>query len=226
MATDTGKGLWHWLNDDFNGDTINLDLYVTNADAGGTAFAINTQHNGVIRGSVGTTDGEITNIYTPPQVRADAGGPLTLEVRARLITSIADGETYIGFSDAATDENPMTVSTTDALTSTASNAAGFAYTGGGTADWKAVSVNDDGDGTVTRCNNGGATTPVAGTWQTFKVVINQDGDADFYIDGIWQYREDAAVSASTLLNFFAALQSGGTARSLELDYGDGWAGRR
>lgn len=225
MPTDTNKGMVH-LFDDFLGDTINTDLYVVNADAGGTAFAINTQHNGVIRGTGDGTDNDITNIYGPAQWRADGGGPLTLEIRLALITSIANGEEYIGFSDEAADENPMTVSTLDVLTSTASNGAGFAYTGGGTEDWKAVSVNGDADGTVTRCNKGGATTPVLATWQTFKVVINQDGDADFYINGIWQYREDAAVSASALLNLFVAQQDGGTARSTDIDYIEVWAGRR
>ena len=225
MPTDTSRGFVHAF-DDFLGDTINLDLYVTNADAGGTAFAVNVQHNGVVRGTVDTDDGDITNIFGPVQYRADAGGPLTLEVRATLITSLADGETYIGFSDATTNENPITVSTTDAVTTNASNAAGFVFTGAGTADWKMVSVNGNADGSVARANALGATTPVLTTWQTFKIVLNQDGDADYFIDGVEQGREDAAVSASTLLNFAAALQSGGTGRSLDIDYREVWAGRR
>ena len=225
MPADTPKGMVHFF-DDFLGDTINLDLYVVNVSSGGTAFAINAQHNGVARGTGDGTDGDITNLYCPPQYRADAGGPLTLEIRATLITSLANGEEYIGFSDAATDENPINVSTADVVTTTASNAVGFAFTGAGTADWKAVSVNGDADGTVTRCNVGGATTPVLTTWQTFKVVINADGDADYYIDGIFQVREDLAVSPTTLLNFFVAQQDGGAARSTDLDYIEVWAGRR
>ena len=225
MPTDTSRGFVHEF-DDFLGDTINLDLYVTNADAGGTAFAINVQHNGVIRGIVDTDDGDITNIFGPVQYRADAGGPLTLEVRATLVTSLANGETYIGFSDATTDENPITLSTTDAVTTNASNAAGFAFTGAGTADWKMVSVNGNADGSVVRANVNGVTTPVLLTWQTFKVVLNADGDADYYIDGVEQGRENLAVSPSTLLNFAAALQSGGAGRSLDIDYREIWAGRR
>jgi len=103
---------------------------------------------------------------------------------------------------------------------------GFTYTGGGTADWKAVSVNGDADGTATRCNVGGATTPAVGTWQTFKVHVNADGDADFYIDGIWQYTEALAVSPTTLLNIFVAQEEGGTARSVDIDYFEVWADRR
>ena len=117
-----------------------------------------------------------------------------------------------------TDENPMTLSTADVLTSNATNAVGFAFTGAGTADWKAVSVNGAADGAITRCNTGGATTPVLLTWQTFKVVLNQDGDADYYIDGVFHVREDAAVSVSTLLAVGIAQQEGGTARSTDVDY--------
>ena len=162
MATDTNKGKVRFF-DDFLGDTINLDLYTTNSDTGGTAFAVSIQRNGVIRGGVDTTDNDITNLFGEVQWRPDQSGPLTLEIRATLITSLADGETYIGFSDATTDENPVTLSTADVETSNADNAAGFAYTGAGTVDWKAVSSNATADGTVTRCNVGGATTPVVGT---------------------------------------------------------------
>lgn len=224
MPADTSKGYVHFF-DDFMGDTINLDLYVVNADGGGTAFAHNAQHNGVIRGTGDGTDGDITNIYSPPMWRADAGG-LTFEARVNFITSLADGETFIGLSDAATDENPIQVSTVDALTTTASNAVGFTYTGAGTANWKAVSVNGDADGTVITCNTGGVTTPVVGTWQTFKIHVNADGDADYYIDGVHQGTEALAVSASTLLNIFVAQEEGGTARSTDIDYFEVWAGRR
>lgn len=227
MPTDTTKGMIHFW-DDFLGDTINLDLYVVNADTGGTAFAINTQHNGVVRGTGDGTDNDITNIMGPAQWRPDAGGPLTFEARVTLITSIADGETFIGLCNTATDVTPLLVSATDVQTqgTGVTDAAGFAYTGAGTADWKAVSVNADADGTVTRLNRGGATTPVAATWQTFKVVINVDGDADFYINGVWHYREDLAVAPTVLLALFVAQQDGGTARSTDIDYFEVWAGRR
>lgn len=224
MPVDTSKGLIHFF-EDFLGDTINLDQFVVNGDDG-TAGAINVQHNGVFRITGDGTDSDIENIYGPAQWRADAGGPLTLEVRATLITSLADGETFIGFSDAAVDEEPFSVNTADALTSTSSDGVGFCFTGAGTADWKAVSTNADADGTVTRLNKGGTTTPVLTTWQTFKLVVNQDGDVDFYIDGVNHYREDAAIAPATLHNWFVSMVDGGTVRSLDLDYIEVWASRR
>ena len=224
MPADTPKGKIHFY-DDFLGDTINLDLYAVNGDDG-TAGAIVVAHNGVFRMTGDGTDTDIENIYGPAQWRSDAGGPLTLEIRATLVTSLADGETFIGISDAAADEEPFSVSTADALTSTSSDGAGFCYTGGGTADWKAVSTNADADGTVTRCNRGGATTPVLGTWQTFKLVVNVDGDVDFYIDGILHYTEELGVAPATLHNFFVSMVDGGTVRSMDIDYIEVWAGRR
>lgn len=218
-ATDTSFGMVR-VFDDFTGKALDTtNFYTTNSDTGGTAFAINEQRNGVIRGGTDGTDGDLTNLFKDPVIwRPNAGG-LIFESRVTLITSIADGESFIGLTDDdGTDENPILVSTTDAATTNASNAAGFAYTGAGTADWKAVSVNADADGSVTRCNNGGATTPATTTWQTFRVAINTDGDADFYIDGIWQDREDAAVAASTSLCPGWCIQGGGTARSMDIDY--------
>ena len=217
-ATDTSFGSSRFF-DDFLGDTINTDNYAVLADTGGTAYAINLQGGGVIRGIGDGTNGDLTNIFGPAIWLPSSGGPLTLEIRANWRTSVADGENFFGFSDASTDENPLLVSTTDVLTSAASNAAGFVYTGAGTANWKAVSVNADSDGTVVACNQTGVvTTPVVGTWQTFKIVINTDGDADFYIDGVWQAREDLAVATGTLLNWGACQQDGGTGRSTDIDY--------
>ena len=218
-ATDTPRGKVR-LFDDFLRKVIDTThLYSANADTGDTQFEVNEQHNGAIRGGVAGTDGNIANVFGPPMWKAEAGGPLLLEVRAALIAALDDGETYLGFTDDdGADEMPLSVSVADALIAAASTAAGFAYTGGGTPDWKAVSVNSDSDGVVARCNTAGETTPKLGVWQTFRIVITDDGHADFFINGIFHHREDNAVPPTTLLGFGAAIQSGGTARSLDIDY--------
>lgn len=225
MANDSGKGTVRFF-DDFNRKAIDSTNYwSTNSDSGGTAFAINDQANGVVRGGVDTTDNDITNLFSPVIYRATAGGPLTVEWRAKPITSVADGETFIGISDATTDETPILLSTADVQTDDATDAAGFAYTGGGTANWKAVAVKADASKTPVACNKGGVTTPVVNTYQTFKVVVNQDGDADYWIDGKWQARIDSAITPGTLMCAAVAIQGGGTARSLDIDYCDIYAGR-
>lgn len=226
-ATDTQFGIVRYF-DDFVRiviDSATASLYNVNADGGGTAFAINLQHNGVIRGTGDGTDGDITNIFGPIAWRCDQGGPMTLEIRLTLITSLANGEQYIGWTDANTDENPITLSTADVVTANADDAVGFAFTGAGTADWKTVSVNATAVGSVARANNKGPTTPVLTTWQTFKVVLNVDGDADYYIDGVFQGREDLAVTPTVLLGLCVAQQEGGTARSTDIDYVYTSAGR-
>ena len=223
MALDTSFGKVRYFNDWLTRVKLaaasNDAEFVTNRDTDGAVAEINEQRNGALRITVATTDGRDTNVFGPPIWRTDQGGPVILEMRCTLITSLADGETYIGWTDDdGTDEMPITLSTADVVTTNASNAVGFAFTGAGTADWKAVSVNGDSDGAVTRLNTFGATTPVVGTFQTFRLVINEDGDADYFIDGIFHVREDAAVSASTLLAWSMGIQSGGAARSLDNDY--------
>lgn len=218
MATDTSFGKVRSF-DDFNRKAIDTtNLWNTNADTGGTAFAINTQANGVVRGTSDGTDGDITNLIDNVIYRASAGGPLICEWRVALITSTADGENFIGVTDATTDETPIQVDTSDVQTDSATDAAGFCYTGAGTANWKACSVKADSSKTPVACNKGGATTPVAATFQTFRLVINEDGDVEFMINGIVQANIQLGITAGTLLAPAVAFETGGTARSMDVDY--------
>lgn len=218
MATDTSFGKVRNFDDFCRVAIDSTNLWNVNADGGGTAFAINAQANGVVRGTSDGGDGDITNLIDSVIYRASAGGPLVVEWRAKAVTSLADGENFIGITDAITDETPIQVSTADAQTDAATDAAGFCYTGAGTANWKACSVKNGTSNTPVACNWGGATTPVVGTYQTFRIVINADGDADFYINGIWQARIDNSVTAGTLLTPHLGFETGGTARSWDADY--------
>ena len=234
-ATDTSFGIVRDF-DDFNHialDTTNL--WNVNTDAGGTNFAVNLQANGVVRGAVDGTDNDNTNMNGPVIYRADSGGPLICEWRVAPITSVADGENFVGMNDAITDELPIQVSTTDVQTDAGTDAVGFCYTGAGTANWKACGVDSDASRTPVVCNQGfvdatGAssrvTTPVVGRFQTLKVVINEDGDADFHINGSWQATIANAVSPDVLLNQYLAFLSGGTIRSVDVDYAYVSCGRR
>lgn len=214
--------------DDFNRIAIDsTNLWNVNTDAGGVAFAVNIQVNGVVRGTVDTDDNDNTNMNGPVIYRPNAGGPLICEWRVAPITSVANGETFVGMSDAITDELPIQVSATDAQTDAASDAAGFCYTGGGTANWKACAVRADTSGTPVVCNRTytdatgasvAVSTPVVARYQALRVVINEDGDADYYINGSWQARIDLAVTPATLLNQYLAFLSGTTARSVDADY--------
>ena len=228
MATDSpaGKVLFE---DHFLGKVLDVTNWWTGrSDTGGTTPVILLRHGGVVQMGNDGTDGDITSLAGNVNFRANAGGGLTFEARVQLVTSIADGETFVGLSDdSATDEVPLTLTTTDTYETTpADSAVGFCYTGGGTADWKAAASNATANVTAVRCNNGGkVTTPVLTEYQTLKIVVNEDGDADFYINGAWHARLDAAIPAATLMCPHFDIVGGGTARSMYIDYVDIVAGR-
>lgn len=220
MATDTSFGKVREFYD-FNEGIIDVTVmgWSIDSDAGGTCFAIKEEENGVITGYNDGTDGDLTNLFSHQIWEANDGGPLVLEVRAKTITSVADGETFIGWTDQDdADENPLLVSTADALTSAATDAVGFMYTGAGTASWKFAGSKNGSDTAVSTASTGGATTPVVGTYQTFRIVLDILGNADFFINGIFQGHIDSCVTAGTQLGFGCCIQGGGTARSLDIDY--------
>lgn len=225
MATDTNRGKVRFF-DDFLDKAINTtDWWTGRSDSGGTTPVTLLRQGGVVQMGVDATDDDVSSLAGNVEFAAalstgDTGGPLIFECRATLVTSLADGETFIGLSDdSSTDEIPAVLSTTDTYTATAADSfVGFAFNGAGTASWKAVASNATSDKTAVACNQGGATTPVLLTYQTFKIVVNDDGDADFYINGKWHARIDAAIPATTLMCPHIDIQSGGTARSIYVDY--------
>src|SRR3990167_11357211 len=80
---------------------------------GGTTPAINLQANCVVRITSDGTDGDKDYMIDQVVYRGNANGPLIVEWRMKTVTSIADGETFVGATDATTDETPIQVSTTD-----------------------------------------------------------------------------------------------------------------
>lgn len=217
MPSDTSFGKVRNF-DDFTRKALDTTNLWNIRQAGGTNPAITIAANGLVRITMDGTDGDIDQLNDQVIYRATAGGPLICEWRVIPRTSLADGETFIGLTDEDAAETPIQVSTADVQTDSASDAAGFCYTGAGTANWKACAVIANTSRTPVACNQGGATTPAVGTYQTFRIVINQDGDADFYIDGRWQARIDLAVTPGTLLAPSIGAQTGGTARGIDADY--------
>ena len=234
MAIDTSKGKVKFF-DDFTDKALDTTNWWTGrSDAGGTTPVVLLRHGGVVQMGVDATDDDVSSLTGNVEWAAGltsaqgSGGPLTFEARLCLVTSLADGETFIGLSDdSATDEIPAVISTTDTYTATAAtDFCGFGYNGAGTASWKAMASKNGTDVTMVACNQMGATTPVLLTYQTFKIVVNEDGDADFYIDGKWHVRLDNAITATVLMCPHIDIQSGGTARSMYIDYVAMEAGRQ
>lgn len=216
MSTDTGFGQVRFF-DDFLGDTLNTDPWAAASTNSATAFAISAQVNGVVRGTVtNNSSNDLSVLYGELNWQADDGGPLIFEARCAIITSLSQ-QIYIGLSDEKTTEKPMDYNG-GTLTTTATNAAGFYYAGGeASATWRYGGVKAGADTThyavASRLN------PVLSTFQTFRVVVNADGAASFYINGeIVKENLANAVTASTSLLPYFSIADDGAAGSLDVDF--------
>lgn len=142
---------------------------------------------------------------------------------------------FIGFSDTAAKEMPMSYSGTT-LTSNATDAAGFILDVDATTDdHYAVSVNDGGDGTVFDSGMAGSD----GEWTTYRVEIVPDGTeahAYFYMNTSGKEInpvadliavEASAVKSSIVLcpNFTVVNRGTETGDTLDIDYVKVWGGR-
>ena len=218
MATDTGFGMCR-IFDDFLGDTFSSDMWTVAEDGGaaGAVFVINTQVNGVIRGTVtNNTSTDIEVIYGAVNWEADDAGPLTFECRIKPITSLSQ-LIFVGLSDEGKAERPIDYNG-GTQTTTATDAVGFYYAGGvSSATWRCGGVKNGSDSTHTAASS--VYDPVLTTYQTFRVVVAVDGSASFYIDGnIIVENVASCVTASTSLCPIIAITDDGAAASLDVDY--------
>lgn len=218
MATDTGFGMVR-LFDDFIGDTLATDNWTTAEDGGGAGavFVTNTQTNGVIRGTVtNNSSADIEVVYGAVIWEADDAGPLVFECRIKPITSLSQ-LIFVGLSDEGKAEVPIDYNTST-QTTTATDAAGFYYAGGvSSATWRCGGVKAGVDSTHTAASS--AYDPVLTTFQTFRVVLDADGNGSFYINGnIIAENVSNCVTVSTALCPIIAITDDGAAASVDVDY--------
>jgi len=185
--------------------------------------AINAQEGGVIRLTTGDADGTMANdgsqIVCAVPVQADGGG-LVFETRLHINTAITDISVCAGLTDSTSLEEPFSIGASDAITSTASDAACFVYdTGADTDEWFACAVDSDTD------DSGNATTsqaPVADTYQILRIEVSSDGATiKFYIDGtlVKTLSGDAGVSPD--VNLYATVSACATtttSKTVDVDY--------
>lgn len=216
MATDTGFGIVRFF-DDFLVDTFNGDAWTTNTASSATAFAVNVQVNGVIRGGAANdSSNDYSVIYGELLWQADDGGPLIFEARIKPITSLSCMY-FVGLSDEKTAEMPIDYNG-GALTTTADDAVGFYYAGGeASATWRYGGVANTTDSDQAAAASG--YNPVLTTYQTFRIVVNPDGAASFYINGnIIAENVSGCLTADTSVMPFIAIRDDGAAGSLDCDY--------
>jgi len=217
MATDSGFGKVK-LFDDFLGDVI-ADQYSTGAETGGSggSTAITAAVNGVLRITTDDqTDGDRIALTTQLNWQASDGG-MIMEARLKCVTAITYRTIFVGFTDvlaaSTTVEMPIEMSGST-LTSTADDAVGFMYDTASTNDtWYGVGVKATADATPVDST----IAPVAGTYQTLRVAVSADGDAEFFIDGKLVGSVANAITASVDCTPIIALEAQGAAAAVIVD---------
>ena len=176
----------------------------------------------MIRGTVtSASSADLASLVGEIIYRSTAGGPLIFEARCALITSLLQFN-FLGLASA----KPTTTATTipmntngGTLTTDAANAVGFMYTGGtdGAAVWQVGGTKANSDTALTSA--AASYNPVLATFQTFRIVLNADGEASFYINGnIIKENLENAITAATLLTPVICVADDGAAASLDVDY--------
>ena len=179
MSTDTAFGRVRFF-DDFLGDTLNSNDWLVDDITGGTNFVISAAVNGTIVGTAHTSAGQGVLLHGELIWQADDGGPLVFETRAKLGVTLSS-LIFVGFTDEKKGEMPLDYNG-GSFSSTASDAAGLYYAGGETAaTWRCGGVAGGVDSTQTAANS--KYNPVSGTYQTFRVVVNENGYGSFFING-------------------------------------------
>ncbi len=206
--------------DDFVGDAI--DTRWDEDLATGSAIAIQAALNGTIRFSTDTDDNDHATLALGLHWRVNKG--LTVfEARVTQVSAITLRAVEIGLSDALSETAGLAFSSHDATpVDVADNAAVFAINSDeSVATWSLCSVNA---GTPQRSDS--AVAPVAGTFQGFRIVIDEDGNAAFYIDANGD-EEDyrlvgthlLAVAPTAILTPWITLKSlSGAIKTMDVDY--------
>lgn len=216
MATDTQFGFVRFF-DDFTDDAINTNNWSVTDMTGGTNFAINVQVNGVLRGIAHTSADQGVILLGELNWQADDGGPLIFECRMKPEANTG-ALYYMGFSDAKTQEQAMDYNG-GSLTTAATDAVGFYYAGSESSPtWRCGGVKNGTDSTQTAASSN--FNPATGTWQTFRIVLDENGDGSFYIDGniIVEGVEDCVTVDTSLLQTVGVWMDATSVPQMDIDY--------
>ncbi len=206
MATNTGFGKFKWF-DDFEGYAIDTTNDVSvGADSGGS-FAANAQSCGAGRLTTHSNSGDTTAVCRSLTWKAANGG-IIMEARLTNVTAITTRAIFVGLTDtiatSTTVEFPISLSGST-FTTTATDAVGFVYDTDATTDvWYCMGVKADTDATSVST----ATAPsAAATWDTLRVMVDADGNADFFVNGVFKGHVANAVTASVALTPIVVLET-------------------
>jgi len=208
--------------DDFLGDIVKPEYTETSGTDAEAVQALVEEQFGVYQltsGDAGVnTAGDAEQVSLSLNWQADQGG-LVFEARLHLDTAITTVELCVGLTDTVALELPFT-NASDTITSVASDAVAFCFDTNATTDeWWALGVAGDTDATG---NGATGTAPVADTYQTLRIEIDDGGaDCRFYIDGTLAGTLTAnCVTPTVALAPFVTISSAQTATShvVDVDY--------
>lgn len=211
------------LMDDFLGDVI-ADQWSAAAgnDAQSVIAVINAQASGVVRQTTGdtTTVSESCVSLTHGLNWTAANGNLVMEVKFTPVTSVANVQYFIGFTDTlatTTLEQPATLSTAT-ITYVADDAVGFLFDTNATTDvFYGVGVKATTG--ISFANSVVCAAPVADTAMRLRVEIDTAGTAYFYQDGILKGSLANAVTTTVKLTpVVEAMARTTTSKTIDVDY--------
>lgn len=221
MANDTGFGkvkIFH----DFTGKAVDATNDI-NAVGTTATIAISVQNNGACRLTTHTVSGSGARISSGLQWNASMG-QCVMEARVTQVTALTLRGLFIGWTDdATTEEIPISVSGT-AFTGNAADSVGFVFD---TAASDGTSIYACGSkATAVTSDDTDVAIAAVGTWQTFRVVVDVDGNAVFAINGKEVARMANAITANTdITPTVMAITRTTGAKSMDVDYLYGEGGR-
>jgi len=216
------------IESDFMGAAID-PAFAGTTENSGTAALLVAKGNGVVTLGTGTSSGNRSALTSGLNQKAEDGS-LVFSAIVMNLTSVATRATFIGLTDTVSLEMPIEISGTT-LTTSATDAVGFVYDTDATTDVVYIQgVAADVDTALLsaqRQNRGGATfVPTAGTYNEYRIEVNVDGDAYFYIDGEYVGMQANAVTPTVLLTPIVIVETRTTsAATVYADFVSSEAGR-
>ena len=216
------------IESDFMGAAI-VPAFAGTTENSGTAALLVGKVNGVVTLVTGTASGNRSALTSGLNQKAEDGS-LVFSAIVQNLSAITTRAVFIGLTDTVSLEMPIELNGVT-ITSTATDAVGFMYDTDATTDVVYIAgVANDVDCpllSAQRQNRGGATfVPTAGTYNEYRIEVNVDGDAYFYIDGEYVGMQANAVTPTVLLTPIVIVEARTTAaQTVYADFVSSEAGR-
>jgi len=134
--------------------------------------------------------------------------PLIIEARVNM-QALTARRVFVGFSNLGDTTSAVEFeANAGTVTNTASNFVGFLFDSGATLSTSWLYGYNGGTTAALTTEQDTGKDPVAGEWDTMRVVINNDGAAEFYINGEYITKVNGAISTTTDISAYVGV--GGT----------------